>query len=344
MDQICKLCNNNIADKTGSHIVPHFLLKHIENEEGKTGRGNELGFVIQTGDTKSYFGREVSPEKLEEVYGELTDEEISANSHPLVIDHIFCSECERKLGVIEEKYSRTLAKKSHENYSSGIQSGLGLLFWASVIWRLSVSGGGGMCLSAHQNGRLRELLSTMLKTDFREVDLTLLKRMKSAKGISYKLLRSPDYSKSNPTFLHFYPDSRYPYSLVIWEFILFFSFSDNYTHFLKDKFFGLQNQIFAAPSNKLVGDEQVSHLSNEGMRRMNSGLVEFIKNLRLESVFSNLDKLHIKLGGIGSSMPDQIKKEVLVEITSDEKKIGRAQTAEDMTNSAIKVLEKYFRN
>ncbi len=344
MDRICKLCNNHIADKTGSHIVPHFLLKRIENEEGKTGRGNELGFVIKTGDTFSYFGREVSPEKLEEVYGDLTEEEIEANSHPLIIDHIFCSQCERKLGVIEEKYSQTLNLKSNNNYSSGVQSALGLLFWASIIWRLSISGNGGMRLSDPQNERLREMLFKILKTDFKEMDLTILKKMKSAKGITYKLIRSPDYSKSSPTFLHFYPDSKYPYTLIIWEYILFFSFSDNYTHFLKDKFFGIQNQIFAASTNKPAGDEElIFYLPIDVMKRFNNGLIEFIKNIRVDSIFSKLDALHVKLGGNGTSMPDIIKKEIMQEITSDEKKIGRAQTAEDLAASSIKVLQKYIR-
>lgn len=31
----CNLCKENDADKKGSHIVPHFLLKRIENIEGK---------------------------------------------------------------------------------------------------------------------------------------------------------------------------------------------------------------------------------------------------------------------------------------------------------------------
>jgi len=42
----CKLCKNKPADKKGSHIVPHFLLKRIENEEGKSERDYEIGFSI----------------------------------------------------------------------------------------------------------------------------------------------------------------------------------------------------------------------------------------------------------------------------------------------------------
>lgn len=31
----CLLCNTNEADKTGSHIIPHFLMKMIDNQKGK---------------------------------------------------------------------------------------------------------------------------------------------------------------------------------------------------------------------------------------------------------------------------------------------------------------------
>ena len=75
----CLLCQEREADKTGSHIVPHFLLKRIDNQIGVKGRDNELGFVIGKLETKSYFGRNVLPEKLEKIYGEVDDELIENN-------------------------------------------------------------------------------------------------------------------------------------------------------------------------------------------------------------------------------------------------------------------------
>lgn len=37
----CLLCEQNPADKTGSHIVPHFLSKRIDNEVGSKERNKE---------------------------------------------------------------------------------------------------------------------------------------------------------------------------------------------------------------------------------------------------------------------------------------------------------------
>ena len=43
----CLLCNENPADKTGSHIVPHFLSKRVDNEVGSMERDKELGGILQ---------------------------------------------------------------------------------------------------------------------------------------------------------------------------------------------------------------------------------------------------------------------------------------------------------
>lgn len=40
----CLLCKQNIADKTGSHIIPSFLMKRIN---GNGMRDHEIGFVIK---------------------------------------------------------------------------------------------------------------------------------------------------------------------------------------------------------------------------------------------------------------------------------------------------------
>src|SRR5690554_2297226 len=104
----CLLCDENPADKTGSHIVPHFLAKRIDNEPGESGRDKEMGFVITEDSTTSYFGRSVQPEKLEEIYGEVTDELIENNSIDGIVDNYFCSDCETNLAIIESEYAKTI--------------------------------------------------------------------------------------------------------------------------------------------------------------------------------------------------------------------------------------------
>ena len=56
----CLLCLQNDADKTGSHIIPSFLMKRV-NGEGK--RDHEIGFMVKNGVASTYFGRDVYEDK-----------------------------------------------------------------------------------------------------------------------------------------------------------------------------------------------------------------------------------------------------------------------------------------
>jgi hypothetical protein len=72
----CLICNKIPANKTGSHIIPHFLLKRIDNEEGSKKRDKEMGFLLSEFNPTSYFGRSTKLETLENIYGEITEERI----------------------------------------------------------------------------------------------------------------------------------------------------------------------------------------------------------------------------------------------------------------------------
>ena len=56
----CLLCQHNEADKTGSHIIPSFLMKRI-NGGGR--RDHEVGFEIRDGLVNTYFGRDIYEEE-----------------------------------------------------------------------------------------------------------------------------------------------------------------------------------------------------------------------------------------------------------------------------------------
>lgn len=120
--QFCKLCGKEEADKKGSHIVPHFLLKRIINVEGKNQRDYELGFRFDKMGMSSYFGRAVQPEKLEETFGEISDDDIAKNKQQLVVDNYYCSKCENRFSLIESAYSKTLNKTDSKVYESGAKN------------------------------------------------------------------------------------------------------------------------------------------------------------------------------------------------------------------------------
>ncbi len=159
----CLLCLKNLADETGSHIVPHFLSKRLDNEVGSRERDKELGFRITQDTTESYFGSAVLPEKLEEVYGEVTDEVIDNNNIDGIVDNYFCKSCEKRFGEFESEYAKTLTKNTslNDNYVSEKRPFLGFLFWTSVIWRLSIQEKSGFKLKPKEEKKLGRILDKL---------------------------------------------------------------------------------------------------------------------------------------------------------------------------------------
>lgn len=339
----CFLCKNNPADKKGSHIVPHFLLKRIENIEGKTTRDSELGFVIKEFDISTHFGRSVPTDKLEHVFGAITDEEINNNKNPLVVDNFFCSQCEDRFAKIENEYAKTLHTLEN-NKLPGILSEIGFLFWGSVLWRISINKQSGMWLSNSQNEILRKILDRTLKKEISEIDFHNLRESEDVLRMSYKLLRCPDYSLQNMTSMLFHPHFENPYSLLIDEFILFFSFNDNYNDFCDKDFFGIKSEVWDAPSNKLQGEEKVYPICNQKMDELNKIMIEHQKNIWMVNLNLFWNNIHSSLGRPGKIMPKEIKKELLDELSSTEKKLGRKYNFEDLKNTTFKVLKKYARD
>ncbi|MBR8536631.1 hypothetical protein KDU71_13735 [Carboxylicivirga sediminis] len=339
----CKLCNAKDADKKGSHIVPHFLLKRIENIEGKTGRDYELGFTIEKLNAKSYFGRSVQPEKLEETYGEITDADIAKNKHPLIVDNIFCSECESRLATIESKYAETTKTTNTKDYESGVSSIIGLLFWASVIWRMSINGKSGVKLTEEQNEKLRQTLDCFLPDKIEEIDKKGINENGLVKSLSYKILRSCDCKDDDAKWLFFHPEFNNPLCLLIDEYVVCFSFDDNFKDIDSKDCLGINEMIKQAPINKIGSDsnEIVKPFDNVTYKKMASSLLKIIQEVYLGGLDEFFDMVHVASGGKGKTMPSELKTEIMAELTSEEKKTGRKFTQEEIKKSTMKVMKRY---
>ena len=338
----CSLCKVNDANQTGSHIVPHFLMKLIDNVDGKTERDVELGFVIEPFETHTYFGRGVQPEKLEELFGELSDEDLEQKKNrPFIVDYLFCSQCEKRLSIIESEYSNSLKKISDVKYNSGFSSEIGLLFWMSVIWRISINNTSGQRLTKGENEIIRRLLDRTLKDSIKTIDVEKMKNQKDVQKIGYKLIRCPGYTKDSTSVMLFHPEFNKPYTLLLGEYLLFFSLKNNFIHYKTRNFFGLKDEVFLASLNQINTDESIFPISNDKMKNIHDGIIDKIKEIRLEFIDQFLNKLHVALGGLGNEMPIEIKKEVLEEVTSESKKAGWKYTLQDLRDSTLKVLKKY---
>jgi hypothetical protein len=328
----CKLCVVKKADETGSHLIPHFLLKRVVNVQGKTGRDQEMGFNLGTTTSTASFGRAVSPEKLKDLYGDLSEEDIENNVDPHVVDNYFCKDCEKRLATIESTYSKVISNTTAK--SNGLPA---ILFWTSIFWRMSISKKYGQFLTQEQEEKLRIFLNKYLSKDISEVAGNLNESQIEEQKISYKILRCNDYSDEHPTHILFHPEFFFPYTLLIDEFIVALSFDQNHIDFEKKDFLGIPNDALKSKDNDGGEDEEISQIETKLFDSACNYVIEKIKQKRVDFIDVTLNEISKELG-YGDIMPENLRKLIYTEITSDSKPLARKYTFEDMKASIFKVL------
>ncbi|WP_298419764.1 hypothetical protein [uncultured Kordia sp.] len=335
----CLICNKNPADKTGSHIIPHFLLKRIDNEDGSTKRDKEMGFLLSEFHPSSYFGRATKPETLEKVYGEeVTEERIANNKIPLVEDNIFCSDCEKRLGEIESQYSETIKHKCkpNNNYQNLEDSFLAFIFWTSIVWRLSIAQKSGFKLNISDEERLQMILSQFLS--IKNYDLDDLKKGGILENITYKALRSIDYSDGKSTVLFCHPDIQNPYFFVIDEFILTFSIEKSIS---QTGFESIDDEFSNCEINSAFSGEFIRSVEPKIIDGIQEYFYSELSKRYLLNLSKEIDIIHQRLGGRGllsMSIKEEIAKRI---INDDEQPSGVKYTLKHKARIIFEVLKKY---
>jgi len=336
--ELCELCKENPADKTGSHIIPHFLVKRIDSQKGDKSRDKELGFSIGEFETTSYFGRSVLPEKLNDVFGEISEEEFRNNNNPFIIDNLFCTECENKISQVENEYAKTLRSKLAD---SGINSCIATIFWISVLWRMSVSKNQNLNLKSQEEEKLRRLLDNHLNVEIKNIAYEKIKADPDFVDLGYRLIRCPDYSDIEATYLVCQPYHKMPYSVIIDEFVLFFYFKKGHIDNIVQSFFGFEKDLKGKPINtSTVGETKIIY-KKETFSECLSKMLELIMDRRIVHYNWIFDQIHVKLGGKGTKMPTEIKNLIIKKMIDDEKKLGRRYTFADLTKTMYEVLKNY---
>lgn len=328
----CKLCLQNEADETGSHLIPHLLLKRVVNVEGKTGRDQEMGFNLGMTTSTSSFGRAVSPEKLKELYGELSDEDIENNIDPNVVDYYFCKNCEKRLATIESTYSNVVSNAKTK--SKGLPA---ILFWTSIFWRMSISKRYGQFLREEQEEKIRVFLDSFLSRNISEVPDYLNDSQAEEFKISYRILRCNNYSSANATHILFHPEFFFPYAALIDEFIVALSLDGKYSDFENKGFLGIQEEILKSIDNNGSKDEDISQIEAKSFSIVCSAVINKIKQKRVDFIDETINAI-AKYLGYGNTMPENLRKLIYQEITSESKPLARKYTLEDMNESILTVL------
>lgn len=321
MENKCTLCQVNPATKTNSHIIPSFLVAMVASYDGSYARGKEIMFTIDPYKTRVYTGSIPSTE-YERIfnYPELTEErieqELSQNS--VADDYIFCPTCEKDFATYLEGPYAEFSKMGKK-----IDASIPLLFWISVIWRMSVAGTFGFKLKSHQEEYLQYCINQYFKLKKEKQDVS---SYLSKIGLGYKLLYCKDYSKNNGSMIFArYDEQTDSLSLFIGDYCICMLF-DARADMSSYSFFTLEAQFVDCVINNGILQECHMNISSAEMDLAMSSFIEKVKKLKIYGEFKVLDKLW-EISGRWGIMPLRMKFCFLNLLYDDNVKIGERHTA-----------------
>jgi len=313
-------------------------MKTVDNVDGKIGRDLELGFELGKGHVKSYFGGAVLPERLEPVFGEISDNDIAESRSSMIVDYLLCTHCESRLAKLESSYSNSLKTFSVETYLSNIDSFQSLVFWTSIFWRLSASENKEYKLSTENEEKLRLLIDEGL--DITDVDAYADKAENLSVNIGYKLLRCIGYTANNNAFVFLNCRNDNPYCMLIGEFVCFLYMDVQNEWEGQQTFLGLEPLTSHAILNTCSNGENILPVSMEAFAEACRQGVEFWKDDFIKEIGEMCDAVHLKFVGSGE-MDAKIKSEVIHKIAYEEIPIGRRYTIPAIVDAISKTLINY---
>jgi hypothetical protein len=245
------MCLKAPANQTGSHIFSWFLIRGALNRSGSLRRNNEVAFELSTEKfVQTYFGSEVPPEQIKAIKGrELSDEEIENMTNPITKDYILCSNCEKRLSVVESivqsQYFEELRnlKVNASPYAIHVfgKGELLRLFVYSLAWRASIVQQDDFKLDGDHQEKLRRLLDTNLSRDKTVLDQNILTNSIVINRLPLLLTFVETIGEnSNSLFCSW---TRKPYAMILNDFSFQLFFTPKHTKRITESLFGINEII-----------------------------------------------------------------------------------------------------
>lgn len=313
----CRICQENEANKTNSHQLPSFLAVMI-NSNGTYKRGGaELMFKIDKYQNRIYASG-LSSTKWESTFDDLSEEHLKEIiKNPVSEDYVFCSDCEKALGdYIESPYA------SFYKNGQKISNELPLVFWISVVWRLSTQRGNGFTLEVELEKKFQSLLLTYLRLQKEGKDASALFH---DLNVSYQMVNCPDYCKNEGGMFHCdYDRENQRLTMFIGDICISISFigtdiSENFV------FYGMEKFLRQAKVNNGTEPEQRIEVDKDSFRQSLKWFVEKAAQVRTSGLFEIADTAWKATGRFGC-MPLRMKVAFAEKLVSDEIKMGERYT------------------
>lgn len=315
----CLLCQHNEADKTGSHIIPSFLMKRIN---GGGERDHEVGFEIKEGLVNVYFGRDIYEEKRKTITD--NEDKLYSRENLDIRDNVFCKNCEKYFSYLESQYAKSInlnfVEEGHVQ-NNKISSSEALLFWCSIVWRVSVT--------AHLGDRLRADLEERLRVGLSANNIDSL-------GVKYALFRCKDYCTSTARGTFAYMEViENDVILVVDEYLLVMTF-DMTEESHKVKLFNNRFTLKRDALNDGIKREEISSMPSSYFScLMDSILQKLISNMQLPKKFNEMHKVVF-----GADLPEGMLNDVIQNVLNTWK-LGDRYTVEHYAWCYKEILIKY---
>ncbi len=316
----CLICDSKEATKKNSHIIPSFLASMVSSYDYSYKRDKDLLFKIEPYKENIYIGG-LPDTKLESVfdYSNLTDDriKIDLSTNPVTLDFVFCPECESNLSTyLETPYAENLFKNKKKNPVEQ------LIFWISVIWRMSISGNLGFKLPKDTENELRLNINDFFELSRGKSDLT---SFANTLNLNYRVVYCPNYCKSKGGCIYAtYSKEQNILSLTIGDICLCVTFdkteiSTDYT------FFGFEKHFRNATNNNGDSEEARKILSVEDYQKSIDEYVKFLVRIKRKEYVEIIDEIWT-LSGRTDYMPMKMKMKFLEMLLDENVKIGERKT------------------
>ena len=296
----CAICGQREATKTNSHLIPSFIIAMVSSYDGSYKRDKEMLFTLESIQSSFYAGRGViDPNYLEYLNSISEEKQKIINDHQsFAPDYIFCPECEKKLGhLLESPYSEN---KKIVKYNGLIS----IMFWLSVIWRMSKFDSVVYKLPIEYEKIMCSLLNEYLQCNGKiQNETSFLNRI----PFSYKILFCVDYCKTNAGYISGkYDCETNSATYYMGDFVLQVYFSKP---ILQSNILGQKSIFDKATLNTGQDYEYKETISSEKLQYVYENLLNYCCNLRSENEKDyikeiwNILRYQLKWNNIKKSFP-----------------------------------------
>jgi hypothetical protein len=155
--------------------------------------------------------------------------------------------------------------------------------------------------------------------------------------ITLKILKS-DLKKDDTSHFFLHPRFRTPYSMILHDYVITLSLTDNHNIFINSNLYGLREEILDGEVTKVNTKEVLNQLSRDKILETNTNVANDIAKRRIKLFEGTLDKLHKKLGGKGSKMYPELKQLIFLKLSEENSNNSKLLDIEDLTKIIFSVF------